>query len=589
MAVTKTNIKKTIGYYLRASAKHKLSGFTMFGAMFLASILEFIKPLYYKKFFDLLTSEGVKSDIFPALINILLIVAFIQILTWLFRRINNFVANYFESKVMTELNDMCFAELHRHSFSFFNNNFVGALTKKVKWFVNAFEGITDRLVWNIMPLFVGITMVFIVLSSINIWLGVGIIVWLIFFVTVNIIFIKFKIKYDIRRNELETKSTAILADTVTNNSNVKLFNGYQREVKDYSKVNNDLYKARRFAWDIGAFFDSIQAVLMVGLELGVMFYAVFLWQNGNFSFGTFVLIQSYIGTILSRIWDFGNILRQTYQNLSDAEEMTEILEAPLEIQDVPGAKNLKVKKGQIEFQNVDFHYIESRKILENFNLTITPHERLAVIGPSGAGKTTVIKLIFRMHDLSAGQILIDNQDISKVTQESLWQNVSLVPQDPLLFHRTIRENIAYGKPGATDKEIVAAAKAAHCHEFISAQEKGYDTFVGERGIKLSGGERQRVAIARAILKNAPILVLDEATSSLDSESEHLIQDALNNLMKNKTVIVIAHRLSTIRQMDRIVVVDNGRVIEEGTHDQLACQECSTYAKLWQLQAGGFIA
>jgi ABC-type multidrug transport system fused ATPase/permease subunit len=587
--MVKTNTKKTLGYYFRASAKHKSSGFAMLLAMFIASVLDLVKPLYYKKFFDLLTSGGDKTIVFDSLIRILLTVAAIQVTVWFFRRLNNFVANYFESKVMAELNNMCFAELHRHSFSFFNNNFVGSLTKKVKWFVNAFEGITDRFVWNIMPLLVGIVFIFIVLTNINIWLGVGIVVWLIFFVTVNIIFIKFKIKYDIKRNELETKSTGILADTITNNSNVKLFNGYQREVNDYSEVNDDLRKSRRFAWDIGAFFDSIQAVLMICLELGVMFYAVFLWNKGNFSFGTFVLIQSYISTLMGQIWNFGNILRQTYQNLSDAEEMTEILLTPSEIQDIPGAKELKVKTGQIEFKDVGFNYIENRKILDNFNLTIAPRERLAIIGPSGAGKTTVIKLIFRMHDLNSGTIKIDNQDISKVTQESLWKNVSLVPQDPMLFHRTLKENIAYGKPGATDKEIIAASKAAHCHEFISAQEQGYDTYVGERGIKLSGGERQRVAIARAILRNAPILVLDEATSSLDSESEHLIQEALENLMKDKTVIVIAHRLSTIRQMDRIIVVDNGQVVEEGTHDDLSSREGTIYAKLWQLQAGGFIA
>ncbi|OQA35391.1 MAG: putative multidrug export ATP-binding/permease protein [Parcubacteria group bacterium ADurb.Bin326] len=193
-----------------------------------------------------------------------------------------------------------------------------------------------------------------------------------------------------------------------------------------------------------------------------------------------------------------------------------------------------------------------------------------------------------MHNISSGKVLIDGQDISKVAQESLWHNVSLVPQDPILFHRTLKENIAYGKPSATDDEILAASKAAHCHEFISSQEKGYDTYVGERGIKLSGGERQRVAIARAILKNAPILVLDEATSSLDSESEALIQDALANLMKNKTVIVIAHRLSTIRKMDRIIVVDKGGIIEDGNHESLSNQKDGIYARLWKMQAGGFI-
>ena len=211
-----------------------------------------------------------------------------------------------------------------------------------------------------------------------------------------------------------------------------------------------------------------------------------------------------------------------------------------------------------------------------------------MVGPSGAGKTTVIKLLLRIHDLTDGKIIIDGQKIDQITQESLWSNISLVPQDPILFHRSLLENIRYGKPEATDEEVFEAAKIAHCHEFINEFSQKYETFVGERGMKLSGGERQRVAIARAILRNAPILILDEATSSLDSESEYLIQDALGKLMKNKTVIVIAHRLSTISKMDRIIVLENGKITEDGSHEQLVQRSMGMYNQLWQLQAGGFI-
>jgi ATP-binding cassette subfamily B protein len=226
--------------------------------------------------------------------------------------------------------------------------------------------------------------------------------------------------------------------------------------------------------------------------------------------------------------------------------------------------------------------------LENFNLNIRGGEKVALIGPSGAGKTTVIKLLLRNFDLTGGYILIDGQETAGVTQESLWENISLVPQDPVLFHRTLKENIQYGRPGATEAEIIKASKMAHCHEFISNLPEGYETYVGERGIKLSGGERQRVAIARAILRNAPILVLDEATSSLDSESEGLIQDALEKLMRDKTVIVIAHRLSTIRKMDRIIFVDDGKIMEEGTHEELEKKDGGHYRRLWEMQAGGFM-
>lgn len=328
---------------------------------------------------------------------------------------------------------------------------------------------------------------------------------------------------------------------------------------------------------------------MIILEVGIFYVGIKLWEKKMFTIGDFVLLQSYVLIIFMHIWSFGKMIRRTYQNLADAEEMTEIFNTPHEIQDAKRAKILKIKKGKIELKNVDFYYHKTRKVFDRFNLTMEGCQRVALIGPSGAGKTTVVKLLLRNFDVFGGKILIDDQDISKITQESLWENISLVPQDPILFHRSLMENIRYGKFDATDEEIIKSSKLAHCHEFISDLPEKYDTFVGERGVKLSGGERQRVAIARAILRNAPILILDEATSSLDSHSESLIQDALDKLMKNKTVIVIAHRLSTIVKMDRIIFIDEGKIIEDGAHKKLLKKKSGQYKKLWELQAGGFIA
>jgi ATP-binding cassette subfamily B protein len=292
---------------------------------------------------------------------------------------------------------------------------------------------------------------------------------------------------------------------------------------------------------------------------------------------------------MGQAWGFGKLVRSIYSNLADAEEMTKLLETPVEIQNSPTASELLIQRGEIEYKNVGFNYNETRKIISDLSFRISAKEKIALVGTSGSGKSTIVKLLLRMHDLTEGKILIDNINIKNVTQESLWQNISLVPQDPILFHRTIMENIRYGRPDASDDEVIIASKLAHCDDFINELQDKYDTYVGERGIKLSGGERQRIAIARAILRNAPILILDEATSSLDSESEQLIQDALNSLMYNKTVIVIAHRLSTIMKMDKILVIDNGKIVESGSHDTLLKNESGVYRNLWKIQAGGFIS
>jgi ATP-binding cassette subfamily B protein len=334
--------------------------------------------------------------------------------------------------------------------------------------------------------------------------------------------------------------------------------------------------------------DAIQAFFAFVIEFAIFYFAIVYWEMGFLTVGSFVLIQLYIVGLSGQLWNFARIVRDFYQGYADSKEMIEIMQLPYEIKDAPTAKNVNVTEGKITFENVSYAFNETRSVLDNLNVEIKAGEKVALVGASGAGKTTFIRLILRFYDVTSGHIKIDGNNIQHITLESLRNNISLVPQDPLLFHRTIKENIRYGKPNATDAEVEQAAKLAHCAEFIDALPMRYDTYVGERGIKLSGGERQRVAIARAILKNAPILILDEATSSLDSHSESLIQDALDTLMKGKTTIVIAHRLSTIRKMDRIIVMECGTVLEDGSHENLIRREGSLYRKLWNLQAGGFI-
>jgi len=544
-------------------------------------------PVFFKRFFDVLTRTAAKAEIVQSLIQVLIILLALDLAQWAFRRGLAFSATHFESRIMADLANTCFQYLHKHSFAFFNNNFVGSLVKRANRFTHSFEGIADKIIFNLLPLIVNLTVILTVLTWTNAYLSLILAGWIVTFIIINMFFVRYKLRYDILRSEADTRATGVLADTITNNANVKLFNGYKREVENFYKVNDNVRRLRKLTWDLANIFETVQGFLAVILEIGLFYVAILLWQKDLVTVGDFVLIQSYVLIVLMQIWDLGRIIQRGYEDLADSEEMTEILNTPHEITDLPDAKNLIVKHGEIVFDHVDFNYNETRKILSNFNLVVRPGEKIALIGPSGAGKTTVVKILLRMYELTAGKIKIDGQDIAKVTQESLWQNISMVPQDPILFHRSLQENIRYGRPKATNKAVIEAAKLAHCHEFISIFQEGYNTFVGERGIKLSGGERQRVAIARAILYNSPILVLDEATSSLDSESEKLIQDALANLMKDKTVIVIAHRLSTIMKMDRIVVVEKGKIAEEGTHDELV-KRGGIYNKLWTLQAGGFI-
>ena len=556
-------------------------------AMVLASISGVIQPLFFKKFFDTLATAGAdRASTAQELLHTLLFIGALEFFGWAMFRVATFTSIQVQGKVMYDLSTMCFAALHKHAVSFFANNFVGSLVKKVKWFSRAFDKVSDDIFWRIIPMIVSLVAICGVLIQRNATLGLVILSWLVVFLVAQVLFIRYKLKYDLARSAAETKSTAVLADSITNYSTITLFGGFFREVQRFGRAMAEQRRLFMKSWNISGIFDAIQGFLMVSLEIGGFILVIHLWKQGELTLGDFVLFQSYVLVLFNRLWDFGRVARDIYESLADADEMTVVLQTPYEVTDARNAQPLSVPKGMVHFDKVDFNYQQTRRVLHRFSLDISPREHVALVGPSGAGKSTVVKVLLRLHDLSGGHIKIDEQDISRVTQDSLRHSISVVPQDVVLFHRTLMENIRYGKPDASDEEVIAAAKEAHCHEFIQTFTDKYDTYVGERGVKLSGGERQRVAIARAMLANAPILVLDEATSSLDSESEQLVQAALAKLMAGKTVLAIAHRLSTIRAMDRIVVMDGGRIIEQGTHDELLKNPANTYSKLWNLQVAG---
>ncbi|MEW6611063.1 MAG: ABC transporter ATP-binding protein [Patescibacteria group bacterium] len=582
--------KQTFRLFWRHAKPYKKLMTLMTVTLAAGMALETAAPLFYKRFFDVLSSAQSfsRTELSATLIRIVILILFLYLIEWICWRVATFANNYFQPRVMSDILNSSFEYLHGHSYGFFVNRFVGALVRKVNRLVDAFEGISDRLYWDLLPMAIRIIAILIVLWNRSITVALVLIGWIVLYLAVNYGFTVFKLKYDVESATVDSRVTAHLGDTITNNVNIKLFTSLASEQRSFKRITGEQFKIRKFVWDLNAFLESIQALFMIILEYALFRISIRYWVSGVFSIGDFVLLQAYLLQIFNRLWDFGRIIRDIYRRLADAEEMVEILYTPHAVQDAGGAKKLMVKLGEVDFRNVSFAYTWARNVLHDFSLLIRPGEKVGLVGPSGAGKSTVTALLFRFYDVTNGGIYIDGINIKNATQRSLRDQISLVPQDPILFHRTLMENIRYGRLDASDAEVLRAAGLAHCDEFITRMPEGYDTYVGERGIKLSGGERQRVAIARAILKNAPILVLDEATSSLDSHSESLIQDALERLMAHKTVMVIAHRLSTIMKMDRIIVVREGRITEQGTHDTLLQKRGGLYRMLWRLQAGGFI-
>lgn len=574
--------------FWQAMRLHKPTLYISLICFIAGNILAVLIPLYYKRFFDVLALDASRSASVPILIGIIVSVLFLHGGYWLLFRLAMIAMVHFESRVMARLKQISFEYVINHSYGFFSSTFTGSLVQRINRFSRAFERLYDTLVFNLIPLLIQIIGSVIIVYFQEKRIAWIILAWIVILILWNFFFSRWKLQYDIALATADSTTSAQLADTITNQHAVSSFVGFDYEIDAFKKVSDKQARAANFTWQLSNGFDAVQGALWVAIEFFVFFYAIRFWQQGLMGIGTFVLIQAYIIGLANRLWDFGRIIRNAHESYADSEEMVRTLQLPHEVADHARAKVLQVKKGQIELTKVSFTFSNEQPVLRDVSLRISGGEKIALVGPSGAGKSTLVRLIMRLYNLKQGSVLVDGQDVQKVTLASLRSAISVVPQDPVLFHRSLLENIRYGRRDATDEEVFVAARLAHCDEFIQGLSLKYETLVGERGIKLSGGERQRIAIARAILKNAPILILDEATSSLDSHSELLIQDALDKLMKGKTTIVIAHRLSTIRKMDRIIVLDNGAITEEGTHEDLLAREQSLYKHLWELQAGGFL-
>jgi ATP-binding cassette, subfamily B, bacterial len=395
-----------------------------------------------------------------------------------------------------------------------------------------------------------------------------------------------------KNNEIRAAVTGRIVDVITNVRNVFCFANQALEDRELTRYTGEEREGRMALYRSVVRLRCSQYVMDILMWIGFVGGALYGWVHGRMTAGDFVMVTALTGSLLQTAYNLGQRIPDFYDQLGSARESIETLIVPATVSDPPGAATLVVSSGAIHFERIAFAYEPrgrghgSRNIVNDFELYIPPGQRVGLVGPSGAGKTTLMGLLMRMHDVTAGAIRIDGQDIRQVTQESLRGAIGLIPQDTNLFHRSLLENIRYGRPDATDEEVMAAARRAHAHEFIVELEQGYDTLVGERGIKISGGQRQRIAIARAILRDAPILLLDEATSALDSHSEQMIQEAMKEAMTGKTVIAIAHRLSTVMDMDRLIVLDRGVIVADGSHTELLLQG-GLYAELWRKQSGGF--
>lgn len=555
---------------------------------FIASIANVYTPVLYKSFFDTLTVSTNHSAVAGTLVSLIVWILILHAFAWATRNIGLFALQRYEPNTMARLRNISFEYLVQHSFSFFTNTFTGSLIQRVNRFARAFERIADTIAFNFIPLFITTVGAVFITWTITPLLSLVILVWTGVFFALNYFFAIWRVKFNIKIAAADSKTTGALADILTNQNSVAMFASLPYEKKYFGSVTEEQSAITKRTWNVNSAFDAIQSAITFTAEFAIFYYGIQLWEQGAMTLGTFVLVQVYIIQLASQLWNFGAIVRTVYEVFADSKEMVEMLKLPHEVMDVTHAEELSVLKGGIVFDNVIFNFQKDRAVLDGISLVIPGGQKVALVGASGAGKTTFVRLLLRFYDITGGRILIDGKDIAGVTQDSLRTNIAFVPQEPVLFHRSLMENIRYGRLGATDEEVKTAASLAHCDEFIDNLPEGYETFVGERGIKLSGGERQRIAIARAMLKNAPILILDEATSSLDSHSEALIQDALDTLMKEKTAIVVAHRLSTIRKMDRIIVLEDGKVSEDGTHDSLLTHADSLYRHLWSLQAGGFL-
>ncbi|MEO0937075.1 MAG: ABC transporter ATP-binding protein/permease [Pseudomonadota bacterium] len=548
-------------------------------ALLLSKLVSVYTPILYRDAVNVLSDEGV-SDLALGAIGLTVAYGMARLMNVGFQQLRDVFFARVGQRALRRLALETFEHIHRLSMRYHITRKTGGLSRIIERGVKGVDFLLRFLLFSIGPLILELLLVgailawFFDLSYLAILAGtIALYVWFTFKVT------EWRVKLRREMNDQDTDANQKAIDSLLNFETVKYFGAEHREADRYDRAMRGYEVAALKTSYSLAFLNFGQSMLITGGLVAVMVLAAVGVQNGTLTVGDFVMVNAYMIQITLPLNFLGTVYREIRQALVDMGEMFDLLEQPAEVKDAPDARPLKVRAGRIELDNVRFGYDPDREILKGVSVVAEPGQMVAIVGSTGSGKSTIGRLLFRFYDVSRGALRIDGQDVRDITQESLHAAIGVVPQDTVLFNDTIRYNIAYGRGDALDSDIIAAAKAAQIHDFIMGLPQGYDTAVGERGLKLSGGEKQRVGIARTLLKDPPILLLDEATSALDTDTEQEIKDALRAAGQGRTVLTIAHRLSTIAEADQIIVLEKGEIIERGTHDALVARK-GRYAQLW---------
>ncbi len=541
-----------------------------------------VKPLLIKQLID-----SISQDLPTNLWGICALYGLLQIIlvgAWV---VNDYCITQYKAKFRIDIVHHFMERIGKYSYTFFQNQLTGTLTSKIN---DVFQFLPDLIFTLINPfgyflLFVAISLF--QLSYIDPLLALSLILWIIIFFTITLIYAQKGLLLNRKYAQEKSKIIDLATDYLNNMVSIKTFNTKDFEIKRFRTSSSPFID---ISGQYGSYITWLYALLGIFTSIYATGFIAFLilgYQKNQVSPGDFALVVILNFTIINSIFELSHTLRDFLEKWGAVDHALMLLEERVDIADTLGASPLNIQKGDIIFESVKFHYQGKDLLFQDQSITIYGGQKIGLVGYSGSGKSTFAHLILRLYDVTDGRILINGQDIRKIAQDSLRDHIAMIPQDISLFHRTIMENIRYGRIEATDREVIEAAKKAHIHQLICALPSGYQSLIGECGVKLSGGERQRIAIARAILKNSPILILDEATSSLDSITERAIQESLAELIRDKTTIAIAHRLSTLLHMDRIIVFDHGQIVEDGVHTELLTKN-GLYKTLWNAQIDGFL-